>query len=120
MSQLIVVVLTHAQACHDVVHVWEDLGVPGATILDSASMRHAGCEPAPRDDLPLMPSLRAILESDEIRQRTLFSVMPDDFDLDNLIARTEEQIGSFNEPGSGILFVVPVTRVLGLACRTTS
>ena len=45
MSQLIVVVLTHAQACHEVVRLWEDLGVPGATILDSASMRHVAREP---------------------------------------------------------------------------
>ena len=114
MSQLIVVVLTHAQACHEVVHLWAELGVPGATILDSASMRHVVGESAPRDDLPLMPSLRAILEGDEVRQRTLFTVVPDEFDLETLIARTEEQIGSFDEPDSGILFVVPVTRVLGL------
>ena len=61
-----------------------------------------------------MPSLRAILDSDEVHQRTLFTVVPDEFDLETLIARTEEQIGSFDEPDSGILFVVPVTRVLGL------
>jgi len=33
MPKLIVAILTNLQTCHDVIHLWEELGVPGATIL---------------------------------------------------------------------------------------
>ena len=117
MPNLIVAVLLDMQLCHDVVHAWEAAGVGGATILDSLGMRHMIGEHIHRDDLPLMPSLRNLLESEEYNHRTIFSVVPDDFDIDDLIRRTEAITGDFDEPDSGFLFVVPVTTVRGLKRR---
>lgn len=114
MPQLVVVVLTENQICDAVVRTWAEIGVYGATIFESAGLRQILHDQAPRDDLPLMPSLRAILGSGEVKQRTLFTVVPDDFDLEALMARTEAQVGNFEAPNTGILFVVPVTRALGL------
>jgi len=102
------------QLCHDVIHAWEAAGVTGATILDSIGMRHLKQRQAQRDDLPLMPSLRKLLETEEYNHRTIFSVVPDEFDVDDLVRRTEALVGDFDEPDSGFLFVVPVTRVRGL------
>ena len=84
MPKLIVAILTNLQTCHDVIHLWEELGVPGATILDSIGMRHLKERHAHRDDLPLIPSLRSILEQEEFDHRTIFSVVPDEFDVDDL------------------------------------
>jgi hypothetical protein len=44
----------------------------------------------------------------------VFSVVPDDFDLDELIRRTEALVGDFEKEHTGILFVMPVTQVRGL------
>jgi len=42
-------------------------------------------------------------------------VLDDDFDLDGLIKATEQAVGGdFDAPDTGILFVVPVTRALGM------
>ena len=114
MPNLIVAVLLDMQVCHDVIHVWEEAGVTGATILDSVGMRHVIQRHTQRDDLPLMPSLRKLLESEEFNHRTIFSVVPDDFDIDELIRRTEALVGDFDESNSGFLFVVPVTKARGL------
>ena len=114
MPNLIVVVVTDMQVCHDVIHLWEEAGVPGATILDSMGMRHLQQRHAHRDDLPLMPSLRSMLEQEEYNHRTVFSVVPDGFDLDNLIRRTEELVGDFEAEHTGLIFVVPVLQVRGL------
>ena len=114
MPNLIVVVVTDMQVCHDVIHLWEEAGVPGATILDSMGMRHLQQRHAHRDDLPLMPSLRNMLEQEEYNHRTVFSVVPDGFNLDDLIRRTEELVGDFERDHTGILFVMPVTQVRGL------
>jgi hypothetical protein len=68
-----------------------------------------------RDDMPLLPSLRHILEGEEVHHRTAFVVVDDDFDLKGLLHATEQAVGGdFNAPDTGLLFVVPVTHVLGL------
>jgi nitrogen regulatory protein PII len=114
MPKLIVAILTNMQVCHDVIHLWETLEVPGATILDSMGMRHLRQRHTHRDDLPLLPSLRSMLEQEEYNHRTVFSVVPDDFDVDDLIRRTEELVGDFGVEQTGLLFVVPVLQVRGL------
>lgn len=114
MPNLIVVVVTDMQVCHDVIRVWEEAGVPGATILDSMGMRHLQKRHAHRDDLPLMPSLRNMLEQEEYNHRTVFSVVPDGFDVDDLIRRTEALVGDFGAEHTGLLFVMPVAQVRGL------
>jgi hypothetical protein len=95
------------QVCHDIIRVWEEAGVPGATILDSMGMRHLQKRQTHRDDLPLMPSLRALLEQEEFNHRTVFSLVPDEFEL----------VGDFDAPHTGLLFVVPVLTVRGLRHR---
>jgi nitrogen regulatory protein P-II 1 len=114
MPKLIVTILTQLETCHDVIHLWEELGVPGATILDSVGMRNLKERYAHRDDLPLIPSLRSVLEQEEFNHRTIFSVVPDDFDVDHLIHRTEELVGNFEDPHTGLIFVMPVLQVRGL------
>lgn len=117
MPKLVVAIVTEMHVCHDVIRVWEEAGVPGATILDSMGMRHLQKRQTHRDDLPLMPSLRALLEQEEFNHRTVFSLVPDDFDVDDLIRRTEELVGDFEAPHTGLLFVVPVLTVRGLRRR---
>jgi nitrogen regulatory protein PII len=114
MPKLIVAILTNLQTCHDVIHLWEELGVPGATILDSIGMRHLKERHAHRDDLPLIPSLRSILEQEEFDHHTVFSVVPDALDVDDLIRHTEELVGDFEAEHTGLIFVMPVLQVRGL------
>jgi len=118
MPKLIVVIVTEMQVCHDMIRLWEELGVPGATILDSMGMRHLQQRHAHRDDLPFMPSLRLMLEQEEYNHRTVFSVVPDEFDVDNLIRRTEDLVGNFEDPHTGLIFVMPVLQVRGLRRHT--
>ena len=84
----------------------------GITILESTGLRRM--QAAMRDDLPLMPSLRDLLAGRETHHRTLFTVVPDDATVDRIVAATEGVIGDLSRPNTGFLFVVPVSRVLGL------
>ena len=113
MPKLIVAIVLEIDVCHEVIRVWEKAGVSGATILDSIGMRHLLAH-TQRDDLPLMPSLRSLLESEEYNHRTILSVVPDDLDLDDLVRRTEAVVGNFDEADTGFLFVVPVLMARGL------
>ena len=115
MANLLVFVLDCSERCPDVLDAWENAGVTGITILESTGM--ARVRNALRDDMPLMPSLRDLLSGTEEHHRTLFSVVEDDEILERAIAVTQEVVGDLSEENTGILFVVPVTRVLGLRKR---
>lgn len=115
MPSLIVAILPNAERSHDVLETWDRLGVTGITIVESAGLHGLKQMRGRRDDLPLMPSLRHLLETEEYHHRTAFVVVDDDFDLQGLLRATEKAVGGdYNAPDSGILFVVPIAQVLGL------
>lgn len=115
MAHVLVLVLENLRQCHEVLRAWEEAGAPGATVLESAGLAHL--RGALRDDLPLMPSLRDILSTHEVHQRTLFTVLEDEAVLQRVIEATQRVVGDFSQPHTGILFVVPVAFGLGLGKR---
>jgi nitrogen regulatory protein PII len=115
MPNVVFVVMPDLRKCQDVLDAWEQRGVSGVTVLESLGLHKIRQMRAGRDDLPLLPSLRHLIESEEYHHRTAFVVVDDDFDLDGLIQATERAMGGdFDAPNSGLLFVVPVTRALGM------
>jgi len=58
--------------------------------------------------------LSRLLERGEIKQRTLLSLIDDEKLLEQAIAEADEIVEGFDRPHSGILFALPVSRVLGL------
>ena len=112
MTHLLVYVMDNLQQCPDVLDAWEEAGATGVTILESTGL--ARLRSAMRDDLPLLPSLQDLLGSRELHHRTLLTVIEDEATLERVIATTEQIIGDFTRRNTGLLFVVPVSRVLGL------
>lgn len=116
MPQMIILVIDEVENFPAVMEVWERVGCQGITVHQTTGlgrvMRH-------RDDLPLIPSLRSLFESNEESHRTIWTVVPDDFDVDRLFDETEKIVGELDAPDTGIMFVVPVTKVRGLRQRTT-
>ncbi len=115
MAHLLVLVLDNLEHCPDVLEAWEESGVPGATMLESTGLQRL--RGVVRDDLPLLPSLDNLLARGELHHRTLFAVIEDEATLQRVISATEGIIGDFSHQHTGLLFVVPVTRVLGLEKR---
>jgi hypothetical protein len=115
MPSLIVVIMPNIDRCQDVLETWERLGVTGITIVESAGLHSLKQMRLMRDDIPLMPSMRHVLEAEEYHHRTAFVVVEDGFDLEGLVQATEQAVcGDFNAPDSGLIFVVPVLMARGL------
>lgn len=112
MAYLVVLVLDDPDQCPDVLRAWEEAGVPGATILESTGL--ARMQKGIRDDLPLVPSVWDLLGTRQLHHRTLFTVVQDEEAVDRVIAATQAVTGNLESHHTGILFVVPVVRVLGL------
>jgi len=113
VTHLLVFVLDNLDQYPAILEAWEAAGVPGMTILDSTGLGRIR-ERSLRDDLPLLPSLLDLLPNQEINHRTLFSVIEDEAVLNRVIAATKAIVGDFSRHHTGLLFVVPVTQVLGL------
>ncbi|MFW6068095.1 MAG: P-II family nitrogen regulator [Chloroflexota bacterium] len=96
-----------------VLDAWEAAELPGITILESTGMgniRQAGL----RDDVPLMPNLSDLFRSKEHHHRTLFTVVENEEKVDEIVAISQEILGDLEQPDNGVLFVLPVSRVVGL------
>lgn len=112
MYHMIIFVVDDVDLCPDILDAWESLGVGGVTILESTGLgrvRDSGI----RDDIPLMPSLSNLMRTREERHRTLFTVVEGEEMVDLVIGTTVGITGSLDEPNKGILFVLPVSRILG-------
>lgn len=114
MAHLLVFVLDNLEQCTDVLDAWDEAGVSGVTILESTGLDRIRRSRGMRDDYPLLPSLRSLLTGQEMHHRTLFSVVDDEAVLERAIAATRRVVGDLAQPHTGLLFVVPVSRVLGL------
>jgi nitrogen regulatory protein PII len=112
MPCLVVLVLAKPEMLQDVLRAWDDAGVSGATVLESTGLGRLDALIG-RDDVPLFPSPRIFLEHREAVHNTIFSVLDSDSLVDTLIAATQSVVGDLSEPDRGILFVAPLSRVVG-------
>jgi nitrogen regulatory protein PII len=113
MHHMVLLVLDDVDNCTPVLDAWEAAGVPGITILESTGlgrMRASGI----RDDLPLLPSIANLLRIREERHRTMFTVVDDEEMVDKLINATQAITGDLEAPNKGVLFVLPVSRAVGV------
>jgi nitrogen regulatory protein PII len=116
MAQLVVFVLDDVRHFPDVLRAWQGAGVRGITILESTGLARQQ-QVFERDDIPLMPSLRDMLAGRERHHRTLLAVVEDDSVIDEVIRITQEIVGDLTEPDTGIMFITPLSRVVGIPKR---
>ena len=113
MYHMVLLIVYNIEQCPTVLDAWDALNVPGITILESTGMGTIR-EEAIRDDLPLMPSLADLFRAKEHRHRTIFTVVEGEEMVDKVVDKTQEILGSLEQPRNGVLFVLPVARVEGL------
>ncbi|HEX8718053.1 MAG TPA: P-II family nitrogen regulator [Gemmatimonadaceae bacterium] len=107
--QLLVAVINHMEQVDDILAGFVELGITGATILNSEGMGHVLTH-----DVPIFAGLRSLTARSRPSNQTLLSVIADD-KVESAVALIQEACGSLESPGAGIVFTVPVTSVVGLA-----
>jgi len=110
---LLMVILEDLQILPKLLERWREIGVPGTTIIRSMGGFHAYTWLQRVG----MTMLGREAEEEERPQRMLISVIDDDDLLERAIAEAESLVGGFDTPHSGILFVLPVMRALGIQKR---
>jgi len=110
----ILFVLDDVDKLEALLDAWEEVGVPGATVFPSTGLGRYRKFNGFRDDLPLMPGLDDIYEMCEELHRTLFTVVKDKKMVEAVVAATQHVVGDLNQPGTGLLVVLPTAEVYGL------
>ena len=112
MPNLLLLVLYNLNHFEEVIAAWHDNGAAELTIVDGTGTR-LPWEQMKRDDLPLMPTVRDLLQSDDAPRRIIFTTVPDHI-VDPLIQATERVLGDLYEQGNGTLIALPIARIVGL------
>ena len=110
MTHLVIIVLDDLSFLPELLRVWQEIGVPGATILESVGAHRA------RSWLSRvgLDSLEHLFETKEVRRRTLLAAIDDEELMHQAVAEAERVVGGFDRPHSGMLLAVPVVLSKGL------
>lgn len=111
--QLVFIVLNKDELLEDLLTAFLEIGISGATIVDTVGMGRIL-----QEDVPIFAGLRRLMGTTRPTNKTIFTVVNDDT-MDELINLVESICGSFDEPGSGIIFSVPCSMVKGIASELT-
>ncbi|NLG84702.1 MAG: hypothetical protein GX493_08895 [Firmicutes bacterium] len=110
LLQVLFLVLDKPELLKPVLKTFLDCGVKGATVLESTGMGRMLSH-----EVPIFASLRTIFENAGHHNNTIFAVIKDDAKVDRLVEALKAVLGDLEAPGTGIIFTLPVTRVIGLA-----
>ena len=107
--QVLVAVINREESIDSVLAGFVELGITGATVVESKGMGRVLSR-----EMPIFAGVRTLIELSRPANRTLFCVV-DDAKVDDAIAMIQDACGSMADPGAGIIFTLPVARVVGLA-----
>jgi nitrogen regulatory protein PII len=110
---LILFVLNDPDRLEDLLIAWEESGVEGATVLFSTGLGRIRGLDTWRDDMPLIPSLRDFYELPENMNRTIFTIVKEEAQVDAVVAATKKVVGELDEQDTGLLLILPVVRAYG-------
>ncbi len=108
--KLLVLVLNETDNLNEILEGFLDIGIRGATVIDSTGM---GRILSPH--VPLFGGLSHLFSGERPANKVVFSIIQQDCFLQEAISMVERVVGDFKEPGTGILFTLDVDNVLGLA-----
>lgn len=107
--KLLVFVLNKEELLEDVLMAYVEAGIAGATILDSEGMgRFLTYE------VPLFADFKDFMKGNKPYNKTIFSVVQNEKNISRLERLLDEICGGLDEPGTGILFTIPVDYARGL------
>jgi nitrogen regulatory protein P-II 1 len=107
--ELLVCVVGDSEQADEVMRAFVEIGIAGATVFDTYGMGQVLVQ-----DIPIFAGFRSLLAGSGSYHKTIFSVIPDPEKMNLAIAAIQRVLGDLSEPNRGIVFTVPVTRVLGL------
>jgi nitrogen regulatory protein P-II 1 len=106
--KLLILILNKVEKLEEVLEGFLEIGITGATVIESSGMGHII-----GDEVPIFLGLRYMFTGAKPHNKTIFSVIKDD-KVKPVIRLLQKILGNLNEPGTGIVFTLPIDNVEGL------
>lgn len=106
--KLLILILNKVEKLEEVLEGFLEIGITGATVIDSVGMGHILSE-----EVPIFAGLRFMFAGTKPHNKTIFSAIKDEKE-ESAIRLLQKILGDLNQPGTGIVFTIPVERVEGL------
>lgn len=107
--EAVFIVLNKPELIKDVLSLFLDYEIHGATVLDSAGMGHLIA-----NQTPMFSMFAGLSNAEEDNSKTIFTIVKNDHERDLALNALEQVVGDLSEPDSAILFTVPVGFQKGL------
>ena len=107
--ELLVTILDESENIEDIMLEFTKLGIKGSTIIDSLGMANVLSE---CEDFSLFSSLKLLMNDGRAEKKTILTVLNSSM-VDSAISAIKKFV-DIDAPGSGIIFTVPVGRVVGI------
>ena len=106
--KLLILFLNKVEKLEEVLEGFVEIGITGATVIDSVGMGHILSE-----EVPIFAGLRFMFAGAKPHNKTIFSVIKDEKE-EEAIRLLQKILGDLKKPGTGIVFTIPLNRVEGL------
>ncbi len=108
-TRLLVAVINDPEKLDEILSGFLEIGVRGATVINSEGMGRVLSH-----DIPIFAGLQTLISGSRPQNRMIFSVISEDL-VDSALELLQDVCGNLASPATGIAFVLPVERVVGLA-----
>lgn len=108
--ELLVCIINREDLLEEILSGFLELGVTGATVI-----RAEGMGRVLSGEVPVLAGLQSLMAQSRPDSRMIMSVIESPDILDAAIQLVRDACGDLQQPSTGILFTVPVSRVFGLA-----
>lgn len=108
--ELVVFVLNESESLEEIMERFLQIGVRGATVIDTTGMGRTMC-----DNVPFFGGIRSMLQGCRPNNKTIFTVVRSEEMRNKVIREIKSVLGDMSKPNSGFLFCVPVTCAEGFA-----
>lgn len=107
------IVLNKTEYLDDILDAFVDIGVRGATIIDSQGMGRALVDSSSTNE-PFFGALRNLMDNAKPYNKTIFTVIKDEEILDQAVHVVKDIVQDIYEPGVGMMFTLPLGNVYGM------
>lgn len=111
--QALFLVLNETDFLEDILEAFVEIGVKGATIVDSQGMGRALADNSDQH-IPMFGYLRNLMDDAHPYNKTIFTVLESQQLVDTVVNKINEVVGDIDRPGVGFIFTMPVGSVYGI------
>ena len=109
---MVMFILDDPNKLNEVLNAWDNIGVGGATIVDSTGRNRL--RKAQQVGTPFMAGINRLLASNLENHYTLITIVPTDELVQRCLQAVEKIVGDLDQPNTGVLAAWPLSFVKGV------